>query len=79
MYSEGDEKKLNIDDTDRLEVTCDDHEIKIRKKNVACVFCNHKKALTKFNGKYICKHCKNELNKSSTPKYEGERQVISIP
>lgn len=71
-------KKLNIGDTDQLEVICDGDKIMLRKKEFECVFCHRKKNLTEFNGKYICKECRNELNKSSTPKYEGERQVIGI-
>lgn len=71
-------KKLNIGDTEWLEVTCDDQEIKIRKKEITCVFCNSKEDLKEINGKRVCQTCIKKLNNSSIPKYAGKQTIIRI-
>lgn len=77
-------KQLNIDDTDQLEITCDGNEIRIRKKEITCVFCNCKENLIDLKGRYICKSCKNLLSNSGVEenKYSvsrlGSERVISI-
>ena len=37
-------------------------EIIIRKQQAACTFCGREDALTKLNGKYICRHCRQKLS-----------------
>lgn len=71
-------KKLNIVDTEWLEVTCDDQEIKIRKKEIACAFCSSKEDLKEINGKHVCQACINKLNNTSIPKRAGERTIVRI-
>lgn len=72
--------ELNIDVTDQLEVICGDQEIKIRKKEIACVFCNSKEDLIEIRGRHICQTCINKLNNSSIQKYKGkgEQTIVRI-
>ena len=37
-------------------------EIIIRKQHAACTFCGREDALTKLNGKYICRLCRHKLS-----------------
>ena len=57
-------RELNIDQKDPIEISIEGQSIVLRKYQNKCVFCGALKPTIRYNGKLICTHCLNELNKS---------------
>ena len=56
---------LGISTNDGLEIFYDDSTIYLRKYDPACIFCKEAKDTILFNGKYVCKKCKEEIKNAN--------------
>ena len=54
-------RSLSIENGDEVEIIFQGDYVAVRKFEPFCVFCTGKENLVKYNGKYICKACKNTL------------------
>lgn len=55
-------KKMDIDNTDLVEIFVDGDKIVLTKYCPACCFCGSDDGITEFKDKKICISCLNELN-----------------
>ena len=49
--------RLDIEDFDSLEISCEADVITIRKKTPSCIFCKSTNVLKEFQGKTVCFDC----------------------
>ena len=55
--------KMDIKTKDSVEIFVDEDKIVLKKYTPACIFCGSADEVIKFNGKLICKHCIEEMNR----------------
>lgn len=57
-------RSMNIEDGDAFEIFVDGDHIVLSKYLPLCIFCGGGDGLAEYNGKKICKHCREEIGKS---------------
>lgn len=57
--------KMDIKTKDSVEIFVDEDKIVLKKYTPACIFCGSADEVIQFNGKLICKHCIEEMNRLS--------------
>lgn len=56
-------KALEIHEWDDLRIALEGNTVTIRKEKDSCTFCGSEKHLDAFEGKFICKSCRERLSK----------------
>ncbi len=57
-------RSLSIENGDEVEIIFKGNYVAVRKFEPFCVFCADKENLEMYNGKYICKKCRESLSEN---------------
>ena len=55
--------KLNLKETDQMEIFIESGKIILKKYELNCVFCGEKTNLKEYKEQFICKKCMSKINK----------------
>ena len=58
-------RTMGIEEKDAMEIYVEGEEIILKKYEPACIFCGNAEDIFNYQGKNICKGCRNELAKGA--------------